>query len=135
MKQILGLMAVIGLTLTAVTACATSEESAPTVASEAETSEAASLKKDCARIYYERAQAIIVVLENEEAGISGFEDDGFRSDEKDALNQKAYVRIWPQMNDPDLKSIFRTLANNLWDDALNDDPNWVAYKTICADYL
>ena len=122
-KSIIGLVAVIGLTLTVVTGCATSEESAPTVASEAETSEAASLKKDCYRILFEDLKAWGLILENEEAGISGFKDDGFRSDESDALRQKAFARIWPHMNDPDLKSIFRTLANNLWDNALSDDPN------------
>ena len=42
MKRFIGLVAIIGLTLTAVTGCATSDESASTVASEAKESESAS---------------------------------------------------------------------------------------------
>ena len=80
-------------------------------------------------------KAIRVVLKNRKAGISGFEDVDYRTPETDAEYQKAYARAWPQMNDPDLKSIFRTLADNMYAGALNDDLNWVAFETICADYV
>jgi hypothetical protein len=51
----------------------------------------------------------------------------------EALN--TFGRIWPQMNDPDLKSIFRELANGSETDTFNNDPNYVAFQTICGPVL
>jgi hypothetical protein len=34
------------------------------------------------------------------------------------------------MTDPDLKSIFRSLADG-WDETLGDEPDFIAYLTIC----
>lgn len=122
MKQILGLVAVIGLTLTAVMGCATRNESVEALASEAEASEAASLKKDCARIYYEMLSAIAEIS----SGDTGEEwVDKFIA---------GFARSWPQLNDPDLKSIFRELAES-WEGEIGelpDEPAAIAYNTICS---
>jgi len=163
MKRIIGLVAVIGLTLTVVTGCGTSEESASTVASVAEAPEAASLKKDCAIIYNEFPQ--ISLENNENTGKANRSVDNKiaakipRQDHErpkrsyeytlplsDAAKsaiaardarieaakeiEKAFARIWPQMSDPDLKSICRSLADG-WDDTLGEQSDWIAYMTIC----
>ena len=118
MKQILGLVAVIGLTLTAVMGCATSEESASTVASEVEASEAGSVAADCATVQVEFQKM----------------DDAGSPPHPYETGLKTFSRIWPQMNDPDLKSIFRELANNGYEGKFTDDLNWVSAQTICQPY-
>ena len=45
---------------------------------------------------------------------------------------KTFCRIWPQMNDSDLKSIFRELSDREFKGALGDNSNFVAYETICG---
>ena len=103
MERVIGLVAVIGLTVTAVMGCASSGESEPT-----------SLHLDCGNA-------------GEILRLKG-----------DVRAQAA--RIWPQMNDPDLKFIFRALAEPQVDykDLLNpdpdyylQDPNWIAFNSIC----
>lgn len=103
MKRFIGLVAVIGLTVTAVMGCAPSGESEPS-----------SLQVDC-----------------------GNAGEQWRGSDVSASS----ARIWPQMNDPDLKSIFRALAEPPVDDEdflnsdLNfnyyEDPNWIAFISIC----
>ena len=124
--RIIGLVAVIGLTLTAITGCTTSDDASSTVASNAkesaiEKSEVVSLGQDCVTVDKEIAK------QNEYTRDNGIE---IRTQEWFDEALKTWARIWPQMNDPDLKSIFRELANTTdADDKAMD--NWIAYRTIC----
>ena len=124
--RIIGLVAVIGLTLTAITGCTTSDDASSTVASDAkesaiEKSEVVSLGQDCVTVDNE------ITKQNEYTRDNGIE---IRTQEWFDEALKTWARIWPQMNDPDLKSIFRELANTTVadDDAMD---NWIAYRTIC----
>jgi hypothetical protein len=119
MKRILGLVAIIGLTLTVVTGCATSEDSSSTVAPEAEAPEAGSVAADCATTWFEMEKD----LSADGPGQIDY-----------ATSLKTFARTWPQMNDPDLKSIFREWANNGFEGEASDNPYWVAARTICASY-
>ena len=135
MLRIIGLVAVIGLTLTAITGCATSDDPSSTVASDdpsstvasdakesaTEKSEVVSLGQDCVTVDKEMTK------QNEYTRDNGIE---IRTQEWFDEALKTWARIWPQMNDPDLKSIFRELANTTVadDDAMD---NWIAYRTIC----
>jgi hypothetical protein len=144
MLRIIGLVAVIGLTLTAITGCATSDDPSSTVASDdpsstvasddasstvasdakesaTEKSEVVSLGQDCVTVDKE------ITKQNEYTRDNGIE---MRTQEWFDEALKTWARIWPQMNDPDLKSIFRDLANTTVadDDAMD---NWIAYRTIC----
>ena len=135
MLRIIGLVAVIGLTLTAITGCATSDDPSSTVASDdpsstvasdakesaTEKSEVVSLGQDCVMVDKE------ITKQNEYTRDNGIE---IRTQEWFDEALKTWARIWPQMNDPDLKSIFRELANTTVadDDAMD---NWIAYRTIC----
>jgi hypothetical protein len=144
MLRIIGLVAVIGLTLTAITGCATSDDPSSTVASDdpsstvasddpsstvasdakesaTEKSEVVSLGQDCVTVDKE------ITKQNEYTRDNGIE---MRTQEWFDEALKTWARIWPQMNDPDLKSIFRELANTTVadDDAMD---NWIAYRTIC----
>ena len=132
MKQvIISLVAVIGLTLTAVTGCTSSEDSASTVVIEAkdsttEKSEGSSFDTDCVLVLGEFERSVQYQQSN---GIEPGSQESF----DEALN--TFGRIWPQMNDPDLKSIFRELANGSETDTFNNDPNYVAFQTICGPVL
>ena len=133
--RIIGLVAVIGLTLTAITGCTTSDDPSSTVASDdpsstvasdakesaTEKSEVVSLGQDCVTVDKE------ITKQNEYTRDNGIE---IRTQEWFDEALKTWARIWPQMNDPDLKSIFRELANTTVadDDAMD---NWIAYRTIC----
>ena len=133
--RIIGLVAVFGLTLTAITGCTmsddpsstvTSDDPSSTVASDAkesasEKSEVVSLGQDCVMVDKE------ITKQNEYTRDNGIE---IRTQEWFDEALKTWARIWPQMNDPDLKSIFRELANTTVadDDAMD---NWIAYRTIC----
>ena len=133
--RIIGLVAVIGLTLTAITGCTTSDDASSTVASDdasstvasdakesaTEKSEVVSLGQDCVTVDKE------ITKQNEYTRDNGIE---IRTQEWFDEALKTWARIWPQMNDPDLKSIFRELANTTVadDDAMD---NWIAYRTIC----
>ena len=142
--RIIGLVAVIGLTLTAITGCTTSDDASSTVASDdasstvasddasstvasdakesaTEKSEVVSLGQDCVMVDKE------ITKQNEYTRDNGIE---IRTQEWFDEALKTWARIWPQMNDPDLKSIFRELANTTVadDDAMD---NWIAYRTIC----
>ena len=133
--RIIGLVAVIGLTLTAITGCTTSDDASSTVASDdasstvasdakesaTEKSEVVSLGQDCVTVDKE------ITKQNEYTRDNGIE---MRTQEWFDEALKTWARIWPQMNDPDLKSIFRELANTTVadDDAMD---NWIAYRTIC----
>ena len=144
MLRIIGLVAVIGLTLTAITGCTTSDDPSSTVASDdpsstvasddasstvasdakesaTEKSEVVSLGQDCVTVDKE------ITKQNEYTRDNGIE---MRTQEWFDEALKTWARIWPQMNDPDLKSIFRELANTTVadDDAMD---NWIAYRTIC----
>ena len=124
--RVIGLVAVIGLTLTAITGCTTSDDASSTVASNAkesaiEKSEVVSLGQDCVTVDNE------ITKQNEYTRDNGIE---IRTQEWFDEALKTWARIWPQMNDPDLKSIFRELANTTdADDKAMD--NWIAYRTIC----
>ena len=126
MLRVIGLVAVIGLTLTAITGCTTSDDASSTVASNAkesaiEKSEVVSLGQDCVTVDNE------ITKQNEYTRDNGIE---IRTQEWFDEALKTWARIWPQMNDPDLKSIFRELANTTdADDKAMD--NWIAYRTIC----
>ena len=133
--RIISLGVVIGLTLTAITGCRTSDDPSSTVASDDpsstvasdakesanEKSEVVSLGQDCVTVDKEIAK------QNEYTRDNGIE---IRTQEWFDEALKTWARIWPQMNDPDLKSIFRELANTTVadDDAMD---NWIAYRTIC----
>ena len=124
--RIIGLVAVFGLTLTAITGCTMSDDASSTVASDAkesatEKSEVVSLGQDCVTVDKE------ITKQNEYTRDNGIE---IRTQEWFDEALKTWARIWPQMNDPDLKSIFRELANTTVadDDAMD---NWIAYRTIC----
>ena len=124
--RIIGLVAVFGLTLSAITGCTTSDDASSTVASDAkesatEKSEVVSLGQDCVTVDKE------ITKQNEYTRDNGIE---IRTQEWFDEALKTWARIWPQMNDPDLKSIFRELANTTVadDDAMD---NWIAYRTIC----
>ena len=133
--RIIGLVAVIGLTLTAITGCATSDDPSSTVASDdpsstvasdakesaTEKSEVVSLGQDCVTVDKE------ITKQNEYTRDNGIE---MRTQEWFDEALKTWARIWPQMNDPDLKSIFRELANTTDADD-NAMDNWIAYRTIC----
>jgi hypothetical protein len=166
MKGFIGLVAVIGLTLTAVTGCATSDDSASTVASETEDSEVTSVAADCATIDdeleqwaqdsanrdsednanesadgknaevgppkdYEKSEDYIDFSFGYEAPIGESSEEPLSYENVIELF-KTFGRIWPQMNDPDLKSIFRELADRDGEGVLGDDPNYVAFETICG---
>jgi len=133
--RVIGLVAVIGLTLTAITGCTTSDDASSTVASDdasstvasnakesaIEKSEVVSLGQDCVTVDNE------ITKQNEYTRDNGIE---IRTQEWFDEALKTWARIWPQMNDPDLKSIFRELANTTdADDKAMD--NWIAYRTIC----
>jgi len=135
MLRVIGLVAVIGLTLTAITGCTTSNDASSTVASDdasstvasnakesaIEKSEVVSLGQDCVTVDNE------ITKQNEYTRDNGIE---IRTQEWFDEALKTWARIWPQMNDPDLKSIFRELANTTdADDKAMD--NWIAYRTIC----
>ena len=153
MLRVIGLVAVIGLTLTAITGCTTSDDASSTVASDdasstvasddasstvasddasstvasnakesaIEKSEVVSLGQDCVTVDNE------ITKQNEYTRNNGIE---IRTQEWFDEALKTWARIWPQMNDPDLKSIFRELANTTdADDKAMD--NWIAYRTIC----
>ena len=133
--RIIGLVAVFGLTLTAITGCTMSDDASSTVASDdasstvasdakesaTEKSEVVSLGQDCVTVDKE------ITKQNEYTRDNGIE---MRTQEWFDEALKTWARIWPQMNDPDLKSIFRELANTTVadDDAMD---NWIAYRTIC----
>ena len=151
--RIIGLVAVIGLTLTAITGCTTNDDPSSTVASDDpsstvasddpsstvasddpsstvasdakesanEKSEVVSLGQDCVTVDKEIAK------QNEYTRDNGIE---IRTQEWFDEALKTWARIWPQMNDPDLKSIFRELANTTDADD-NAMENWIAYRTIC----
>ena len=133
--RIIGLVAVIGLTLTAITGCTTSDDASSTVASDdasstvasdakesaTEKSEVVSLGQDCVTVDKE------ITKQNEYTRDNGIE---MRTQEWFDEALKTWARIWPQMNDPDLKSIFRELANTTDADD-NAMDNWIAYRTIC----
>jgi hypothetical protein len=133
--RIIGLVAVIGLTLTAITGCTTSDDPSSTVASDdpsstvasdakesaTEKSEVVSLGQDCVTVDKE------ITKQNEYTRDNGIE---IRTQEWFDEALKTWARIWPQMNDPDLKSIFRELANTTDADD-NAMDNWIAYRTIC----
>ena len=126
MLRVIGLVAVFGLTLTAITGCTMSDDASSTVASNAkesaiEKSEVVSLGQDCVTVDKE------ITKQNEYTRDNGIE---IRTQEWFDEALKTWARIWPQMNDPDLKSIFRELANTTVadDDAMD---NWIAYRTIC----
>lgn len=124
-------VAVIGLTLTVVTGCTSSENSALTVAIEAEDSttkksEATSVDTDCVLVLGEFERSVQYQQSN---GIEPGSQESF----DEALN--TFSRIWPQMSDPDLKSIFRELANGSEADTFNSDPNYIAFQTICGPVL
>ena len=126
MLRVIGLVAVIGLTLTAITGCTTSDDASSTVASNAkesaiEKSEVVSLGQDCVTVDNE------ITKQNEYTRDNGIE---IRTQEWFDEALKTWARIWPQMNDPDLKSIFRELANTTDADD-NAMENWIAYRTIC----
>ena len=126
MLRFIGLVAVIGLTLTAITGCTTSDDASSTVASDAkesaiEKSEVVSLGQDCVTVDKE------ITKQNEYTRDNGIE---MRTQEWFDEALKTWARIWPQMNDPDLKSIFRELANTTDADD-NAMDNWIAYRTIC----
>ena len=126
MLRVIGLVALIGLTLTAITGCTASDDASSTVASNAkesaiEKSEVVSLGQDCVTVDNE------ITKQNEYTRDNGIE---IRTQEWFDEALKTWARIWPQMNDPDLKSIFRELANTTdADDKAMD--NWIAYRTIC----
>ena len=135
MLRVIGLVAVIGLTLTAITGCTTSDDASSTVSSDdasstvssnakesaIEKSEVVSLGQDCVTVDNE------ITKQNEYTRDNGIE---IRTQEWFDEALKTWARIWPQMNDPDLKSIFRELANTTdADDKAMD--NWIAYRTIC----
>jgi hypothetical protein len=142
--RIIGLVAVFGLTLTAITGCTMSDDASSTVVSDdasstvvsddasstvasdakesaTEKSEVVSLGQDCVTVDKE------ITKQNEYTRDNGIE---IRTQEWFDEALKTWARIWPQMNDPDLKSIFRELANTTVadDDAMD---NWIAYRTIC----
>ena len=133
--RIIGLVAVIGLTLTAITGCTTSDDASSTVASDdasstvasdakesaIEKSEVVSLGQDCVTVDNE------ITKQNEYTRDNGIE---IRTQEWFDEALKTWARIWSQMNDPDLKSIFRELANTTDADD-NAMENWIAYRTIC----
>ena len=133
--RIIGLVAVIGLTVTAITGCTTNDDPSSTVASDDpsstvasdakesanEKSEVVSLGQDCVTVDKEIAK------QNEYTRDNGIE---IRTQEWFDEALKTWARIWPQMNDPDLKSIFRELANTTDADD-NAMENWIAYRTIC----
>ena len=135
MLRVIGLVAVIGLTLTAITGCTTSDDASSTVASDdasstvasnakesaIEKSEVVSLGQDCVTVDNE------ITKQNEYTRDNGIE---IRTQEWFDEALKTWARIWPQMNDPDLKSIFRELANTTDADD-NAMENWIAYRTIC----
>lgn len=111
-RVIITLVAVIGLTLTAVTGCATSDDSASTVASEFEANETMSLRKDCGTVM----NGLRLLNNNTPSG-------------EELI--RAFAKIWPQLNDPDLKSIFRSLSS--WNKGLLfEQPDWLAYESICG---
>ena len=142
--RIIGLVAVFGLTLTAITGCTMSDDASSTVVSDdasstvvsddasstvasdakesaTEKSEVVSLGQDCVTVDKE------ITKQNEYTRDNGIE---IRTQEWFDEALKTWARIWPQMNDPDLKSIFRELANTTdADDKAMD--NWIAYRTIC----
>ena len=144
MLRVIGLVALIGLTLTAITGCTASDDASSTVASDdasstvasddasstvasnakesaIEKSEVVSLGQDCVTVDNE------ITKQNEYTRNNGIE---IRTQEWFDEALKTWARIWPQMNDPDLKSIFRELANTTdADDKAMD--NWIAYRTIC----
>ena len=153
MLRVIGLVALIGLTLTAITGCTASDDASSTVASDdasstvasddasstvasddasstvasnakesaIEKSEVVSLGQDCVTVDNE------ITKQNEYTRDNGIE---IRTQEWFDEALKTWARIWPQMNDPDLKSIFRELANTTdADDKAMD--NWIAYRTIC----
>ena len=103
-----------------------SDDASSTVASDAkesatEKSEVVSLGQDCVMVDKE------ITKQNEYTRDNGIE---IRTQEWFDEALKTWARIWPQMNDPDLKSIFRELANTTdADDKAMD--NWIAYRTIC----
>ena len=133
--RIIGLVAVFGLTLTAITGCTMSDDASSTVASDdasstvasdakesaTEKSEVVSLGQDCVTVDKE------ITKQNEYTRDNGIE---MRTQEWFDEALKTWARIWPQMNDPDLKSIFRELANTTDADD-NAMDNWIAYRTIC----
>ena len=133
--RIIGFVAVFGLTLTAITGCTMSDDASSTVASDdasstvasdakesaTEKSEVVSLGQDCVTVDKEIAK------QNEYTRDNGIE---MRTQEWFDEALKTWARIWPQMNDPDLKSIFRELANTTDADD-NAMDNWIAYRTIC----
>ena len=142
--RIIGLVAVFGLTLTAITGCTMSDDASSTVVSDdasstvasddasstvasdakesaIEKSEVVSLGQDCVTVDKE------ITKQNEYTRDNGIE---MRTQEWFDEALKTWARIWPQMNDPDLKSIFRELANTTDADD-NAMDNWIAYRTIC----
>ena len=133
--RIIGLVVVIGLTLTAITGCTTSDDPSSTVASDdpsstvasdakesaSEKSEVLSLGQDCVTVDKEITKQNEYTRDNEIK---------IRTQEWFDEALKTWARIWPQMNDPDLKSIFRELANTTDADD-NAMDNWIAYRTIC----
>ena len=119
-------VAVIGLTLTVVTGCTSSEDSASTVAIEAEDSttkksEATSVDTDCVLVLGEFERSVQYQQSN---GIEPGSQESF----DEALN--TFSRIWPQMSNPDLKSIFLELANGSEADTFN---SCLLYTSDAAD--
>jgi hypothetical protein len=124
-RVIISLVAVIGLTLTAVSGCATSEDSSSTVASEAEAPEPGSVAADCATIIFEIDK---MADDNRRMNIEPNTQEAYTS------YLKAHARMWPQISDPDLKSITREISNRDNDTNADDDPNTEAIITICRPY-
>ena len=103
-----------------------SDDPSSTVSSDAKESatkksEVVSLGQDCVTVDKE------ITKQNEYTRDNGIE---IRTQEWFDEALKTWARIWPQINNPDLKSIFRELAKaTVADDNAMD--NWIAYRTIC----
>jgi len=121
-RTTVALVAVIGLTLTGITGCSSTNESTSTVTSVAEQSELTPIEADCDIASYE------VGLEVDRQESAGME---VGSQESYDGTIAMFARIWPQMTDPDLKSILREMADGT-EGQIADDPNWSAFRSICG---
>jgi len=126
MKRFIAVVAVIGLTLTVITGCATRNESVEALAIEAEASASASLAQDCEAVKQEWDNSMYESKMDFPKGMTNLE----KFDERLIM---FLARTWPQMNDPDLKELFRAMANaqKPGEEMEFAGANYYAFKIIC----
>ena len=126
-KAVVSFVAVLALILTTITGCSSGDDFVSTEKIATKKNEATLLSEDCEIIQKELLNTLRY-LEN-----SGLYDPSIATKGPGYFIElkKMAARIWPRINGSDLELIFRGFVDG-WDgESITDDPNWIAYETIC----